>query len=86
MPSPVVILASALATRMRPVTGTMPNALLPVDGRPVADLQLVWRRGPCCRAQPWSPTPMKRSPVPMRVGMLTEPLGYRDLEWGWVMG
>jgi NDP-sugar pyrophosphorylase family protein len=44
MPLPVVILAGGLATRMRPVTETMPKALLPVNGRPFADIQLAWLR------------------------------------------
>ena len=44
MPLPVVILAGGLATRMRPATETLPKALLPVNGRPFADLQLSWLR------------------------------------------
>jgi NDP-sugar pyrophosphorylase family protein len=44
MPLPVVILAGGLATRMRPATETVPKALLPVNGRPFADLQLAWLR------------------------------------------
>jgi NDP-sugar pyrophosphorylase family protein len=43
-PLPVVILAGGLATRMRPATETMPKALLPVNGRPFADIQLAWLR------------------------------------------
>ncbi len=39
-----VILAGGLATRMRPVTTTTPKALLSVDGRPFAALQLAWLR------------------------------------------
>lgn len=35
-----VILAGGLGTRMRPATGTVPKALLPVLGRPFADWQL----------------------------------------------
>lgn len=37
-----VILAGGLATRMRPLTGTIPKVLLPVRGRPFADIQLHW--------------------------------------------
>ena len=44
MTLPVVILAGGLATRMRPATETLPKALLPVNGRPFADLQLSWLR------------------------------------------
>jgi NDP-sugar pyrophosphorylase family protein len=42
MTLPVVILAGGLATRMRPQTETVPKALLPVNGRPFADIQLEW--------------------------------------------
>jgi len=37
-----LILAGGLATRMRPLTETIPKALLPVDGRPFVDHQLDW--------------------------------------------
>ena len=37
-----VILAGGLATRMRPLTDTIPKALIPVDGRPFVDHQLAW--------------------------------------------
>ena len=37
-----VILAGGLGTRMQPRTETVPKALLPVAGRPFADLQLSW--------------------------------------------
>jgi NDP-sugar pyrophosphorylase family protein len=37
-----IVLAGGLATRMRPVTETVPKALLPVAGRPFADHQLAW--------------------------------------------
>jgi NDP-sugar pyrophosphorylase family protein len=37
-----VILAGGLATRMRPMTETLPKALLPVGGRPFIDYQLEW--------------------------------------------
>ena len=37
-----VILAGGLATRMRPLTDTIPKALLDVEGRPFADYQLEW--------------------------------------------
>jgi NDP-sugar pyrophosphorylase family protein len=44
MALPVVILAGGLATRMRPATNTIPKSLLPVNGRPFADIQLTWLR------------------------------------------
>lgn len=37
-----VILAGGLATRMRPLTDTLPKALLPAAGRPFIDYQLEW--------------------------------------------
>jgi len=40
-----VILAGGLATRMRPLTETIPKALLPVAGRPFLDHQLAWLAG-----------------------------------------
>ena len=40
-----VILAGGRGTRMRPHTDSVPKALLPVGGRPFADLQLAWLRG-----------------------------------------
>ena len=40
-----VILAGGLATRMRPLTDTIPKALIPVDGRPFVDHQLGWLAG-----------------------------------------
>jgi MurNAc alpha-1-phosphate uridylyltransferase len=42
---PCVILAGGLGTRMRPMTETLPKALLPVNGRPFAHLQLEWLAG-----------------------------------------
>ena len=44
MPLTVVILAGGLATRMRPATESVPKALLPVNGKPFADIQLAWLR------------------------------------------
>jgi len=40
-----VILAGGRATRMRPLTDTIPKALIPIDGRPFVDHQLAWLAG-----------------------------------------
>lgn len=40
-----VILAGGRATRMRPLTDTIPKALIPVAGRPFLDHQLAWLAG-----------------------------------------
>jgi len=40
-----VILAGGLATRMRPLTETVPKALIPVAGAPFIDHQLGWLAG-----------------------------------------
>lgn len=44
MSLPCVILAGGLGTRMLPATERVPKTLLPVLGRPFADLQLEWLR------------------------------------------
>jgi NDP-sugar pyrophosphorylase family protein len=42
---PCVVLAGGLGTRMRPMTETVPKSLIPVLGRPFAELQLEWLAG-----------------------------------------
>ena len=44
MSLPVAILAGGLATRLRPVTETIPKSLVEVAGRPFAEHQLDWLR------------------------------------------
>ncbi len=44
MSLPVAILAGGLATRLRPVTETIPKSLVDVAGRPFAEHQLDWLR------------------------------------------
>ena len=44
MALPVVVLAGGRAVRMQPATQTVPKALLPVNGRPFADVQLAQLR------------------------------------------
>ena len=39
---PVVILAGGLATRLRPITDSMPKAMVPVNGKPFIDYQLCY--------------------------------------------
>lgn len=39
---PCVVLAGGLGTRMRPATHSRPKSLIPVLGRPFAELQLEW--------------------------------------------
>src|SRR4029077_7992219 len=46
VPMQCVILAGGLATRMRPLTETIPKALIPVAGVPFIDHQLVWLARP----------------------------------------
>ena len=41
---PVALLAGGLATRLRPITATIPKALVEVAGRPVIDHQLALLR------------------------------------------
>jgi N-acetyl-alpha-D-muramate 1-phosphate uridylyltransferase len=41
---PVAVLAGGLATRLRPVTETIPKSLVEVAGRPFAEHQLDWLR------------------------------------------
>jgi NDP-sugar pyrophosphorylase family protein len=45
VPMQCVILAGGLATRMRPLTETIPKALIPVAGVPFIDHQLTWLAG-----------------------------------------
>ena len=37
-----VILAGGLGTRLRPLTRSLPKALVPINGRPFVDYQLAW--------------------------------------------
>jgi NDP-sugar pyrophosphorylase family protein len=45
MSLPVAVLAGGLATRLRPVTETIPKALVDVAGRPFVEHQLDWLQG-----------------------------------------
>ncbi|HEV3059167.1 MAG TPA: nucleotidyltransferase family protein [Vicinamibacterales bacterium] len=45
MSLPVAVLAGGLATRLRPLTGPIPKALVEVAGRPFVEHQLEWLRG-----------------------------------------
>ncbi|HSS38398.1 MAG TPA: sugar phosphate nucleotidyltransferase [Polyangia bacterium] len=40
-----LILAGGLATRMRPLTETIPKAMIPIEGKPFVDHQLAWLVG-----------------------------------------
>ena len=40
--SECVILAGGVASRLGPKAGDLPKTLVPVGGRPFADLQLTW--------------------------------------------
>src|SRR4029079_10064374 len=44
---PVALLAGGLATRLRPITATIPKALVEVAGRPFIDHQLAPLRRTC---------------------------------------
>ena len=39
---PVIILAGGLATRLRPITNSLPKSLIPIRGRPFIDYQLKY--------------------------------------------